>query len=1049
MATPSPKSSPTNPGSRPSHRSKYSTILGEGPTTSFSIQRRSSNYLDEHNAIEKRRQQLEAFEKETERTLSQWNARIEYMFLWFAYCFQEKWARGIKTQCKLLAQAFMVFLLMCTFILLTSRLTDGYLGYQPAEPFCGNRTECYELNPFNNLLDSSTAGGIFMNSLWDTWAYLADPGTHAGEETWPRRMAAFIVTLLGIFMMATVIGFISNIMITMMEDLRTGKSAVVEENHTLLLGWTASTVSLITELVIANESDGGGVIVVLADSPIGVDQKKRKEEIEDTIEHTVSDMGGMRGTKIVIRIGDYTLMPELAKVGVEKARAIVIQAPGGNADRADSSTLRAVLSLRALQIKMKTAFRGCIIAELRDIDNQLLIQTVGGKDVLTVVSHDIIGRIMIKSARNPGLADVYEGLLGFEGAEFYMKCHDEECPEIDGLQFGDLFDCYTGAIPFGVHRIHAEKNADASHAHDQLYSQMVAGGGMEMASMKPELDYFLNPPSTLILKPGDEIVVLAEDDDSYTLDSEKVMQKKKARRAANAKLDEPPEYLKTDDCKKEKILMCGWRRDVDDIIRLLNELTGEGSELHILSDLSIAERIEKLAAGGLDVTDSHVAWQDDSNGSKIWGDDPHDNYLLYSRRTGAPNLRIVNWMGNSSNMRDIKLLGRKLAKFWNMVPADSEDSNARSGSINSTRDRVPPQKLNFDSETPLRRMSSRLAELDNRHALNQFDSILILAEERLEMDAMHSDSNVLASLLLLKDEQKRHGLRRQGSILTQHSEHNEERHPKCTITFEIVDPRTQQILKTNAAITEGSFYIISTHIVAKYLAMVAERKEIHGVLRELLGPEGAEITLINVNKFVGKARTLTFRELQQACRKKEAICLGFVQRVINKETKEFKVYRSGIDLSGIEGSSEPLPKNMDEKMVWSGEDELERIVTDLIVIKGRHHDMEMLTHFGMAEQAKRFSYLTHNYGLHNGKLQGTKDSDSDTVARMSSIEEHQSKTLDGVVEQSNGHFQAVHNLDPSGFDAAKKSDESASASEIETKSATLTTLNRKQSVGVL
>ena len=495
--------------------------------------------------------------------------------------------------------------------------------------------------------------------------------------------------------------------------------------------------------------------------------------------------------------------------------------------------------------------------------------------------------------------------------------------------------------------------------------------------------------------------------------------------------------------------MCGWRRDVDDIIRLLNELTGEGSELHILSDLSIAERIEKLAAGGLDVTDSHVAWQDDSNGSKIWGDDPHDNYLLYSRRTGAPNLRIVNWMGNSSNMRDIKLLGRKLAKFWNMVPADSEDSNARSGSINSTRDRVPPQKLNFDSETPLRRMSSRLAELDNRHALNQFDSILILAEERLEMDAMHSDSNVLASLLLLKDEQKRHGLRRQGSILTQHSEHNEERHPKCTITFEIVDPRTQQILKTNAAITEGSFYIISTHIVAKYLAMVAERKEIHGVLRELLGPEGAEITLINVNKFVGKARTLTFRELQQACRKKEAICLGFVQRVINKETKEFKVYRSGIDLSGIEGSSEPLPKNMDEKMVWSGEDELERIVTDLIVIKGRHHDMEMLTHFGMAEQAKRFSYLTHNYGLHNGKLQGTKDSDSDTVARMSSIEEHQSKTLDGVVEQSNGHFQAVHNLDPSGFDAAKKSDESASASEIETKSATLTTLNRKQSVGVL
>ena len=299
-----------------------------------------------------------------------------------------------------------------------------------------------------------------MLAVWDAWTYLADPGTHAGEETWARRAAALLVTFMGILFMATIIGFVSNTLLELIDEFRTGKSAVVEEDHTVLLGWTSSSVSLITEIIIANESEDGnikGVIVVLANGG-----QKEKEEIESVIAHTItSTIGAQRhriccgrlpcfrrsvclgfceaccertlsssnqlifkGTKIVVRAGNYTLMHDLENISINKAKAIVVQAPAGNADKADATTLRAVLSLKALELKMlqenEPGFRGNIIAELRDIDNQLLIQTVGGKDVLTVVSHDIIGRIMIKSARNPGLADVYEGLLGFDGAEFYM-----------------------------------------------------------------------------------------------------------------------------------------------------------------------------------------------------------------------------------------------------------------------------------------------------------------------------------------------------------------------------------------------------------------------------------------------------------------------------------------------------------------------------------------------------------------------------------------------------------------------------------------------------
>ena len=49
------------------------------------------------------------------------------------------------------------------------------------------------------------------------------------------------------------------------------------------------------------------------------------------------------------------------------------------------------------------------------MDNEALVRMVGGDVVETVVSHDIIGRLMIQCARQPGLATVWEQLMGFDG----------------------------------------------------------------------------------------------------------------------------------------------------------------------------------------------------------------------------------------------------------------------------------------------------------------------------------------------------------------------------------------------------------------------------------------------------------------------------------------------------------------------------------------------------------------------------------------------------------------------------------------------------------
>lgn len=74
---------------------------------------------------------------------------------------------------------------------------------------------------------------------------------------------------------------------------------------------------------------------------------------------------------------------------------------------------------------------GHIVAEVCDLDNEPLLQMVASDHRLeTVVAHDVIGRLMIQSRRQPGLAAVWEDLLGFEDNEFYAKARSQCCASL-------------------------------------------------------------------------------------------------------------------------------------------------------------------------------------------------------------------------------------------------------------------------------------------------------------------------------------------------------------------------------------------------------------------------------------------------------------------------------------------------------------------------------------------------------------------------------------------------------------------------------------------
>lgn len=220
-----------------------------------------------------------------------------------------------------------------------------------------------------------------------------------------------------------------------------------------------------------------------------------------------------------------------------------------DADAADINTVRTVLSLRGMGAPTK----GHIVAEVLDVDNEPLLKIVGKNSIETFVSHDVIGRLMIQCARERGLAQVLEKLLGFDGCEFYIK----EWPELTGLTYGEAMYRFEDAILVGV-----------------IQSGIGEDGAVTL----------LNPPNDLIINDGDGIVVIAEDDDTYEASTDSLFS------ISNEKIQALSAVYRPRRSVPEKLLFVGWRRDMEDMIAELDSSVAPGSQLTLFNQLSLKKR---------------------------------------------------------------------------------------------------------------------------------------------------------------------------------------------------------------------------------------------------------------------------------------------------------------------------------------------------------------------------------------------------------------------------------------------------------------------------
>jgi len=297
-----------------------------------------------------------------------------------------------------------------------------------------------------------------LEAFWQMVLRVLDGGTFASDTKWGARIVALLVTLAGIFIAGSLIGLIAAAVDQQVDKLRRGRSNVLEKGHSVILGWSARVPTIVSELVIANESEKDAAIVVLADMD--------KTEMEETLRSAV---GNLRTTRLVGRRGDPATPADLELVAAADARSILIMS-GAEGDAGAIKASLAVLGLGLDDVP--------VVVEMQSPAQADTLEAVTDGAIIAVNSDRIIAEVTAQACRERGLTQVFRELLDFDGDEMYLR----EFPELHGATYAEALQAFDKAAVMGL---------------------------------VTEEGVLLNPSPDQVIEPGDRLIALVEDDSAF------------------------------------------------------------------------------------------------------------------------------------------------------------------------------------------------------------------------------------------------------------------------------------------------------------------------------------------------------------------------------------------------------------------------------------------------------------------------------------------------------------------------------------------------------
>ncbi|GHA75190.1 CASTOR/POLLUX-related putative ion channel [Streptomyces anthocyanicus] len=355
-------------------------------------------------------------------------------------------------------------------------------------------------------------------AVWRTSAETLRLGGVTGAPL--RMLLSVFLGLIALLCVSTLVGVITTGLGDRLEELRRGRSRVLEKGHAVVLGWSDQVFTVVGEMVISQVGRVRGAVAVLADR----DSAVMASDLN-------AALGVTRGVRVVCRTGAPTDPAALALLTPAAAHCVLVL-PGDD-DAADAEVVRVLLALRAL---LGAGAGPPVVAAVRDERFLTAARLAAGTRGFVLDVESTAARLLVQAARHPGLVRALRDLLDLAGAEFHVV----HAPDALGLTFAEISSRYEEACAVGY----------------------LAADGRAL----------LTPASGARCGPGDLLIVVARDDRPPVAKREgtavdpTVMAGRPARQRSFS-----------------KTLLLGWNRRAPLVMELLCRTAQPGSHLHVVS----------------------------------------------------------------------------------------------------------------------------------------------------------------------------------------------------------------------------------------------------------------------------------------------------------------------------------------------------------------------------------------------------------------------------------------------------------------------------------
>ena len=308
----------------------------------------------------------------------------------------------------------------------------------------------------------------YIVTLWYTLNHIIDPGYLFGNEgAEPTAFLAImtLATFWGILVYSLIISFVSSAFFDKLDALRSGRSQIVEVNHTVILNYNEMVPIIIQELVEANSNKKTEVVVILAE-----------QDPTSILRDIYSVSPKSKYTKLIVRRGSSTRKEDLAMISIGSANSVIIASDN------DIVTIKTVLALKQSEFYAK-GHKGHAVCMIKEYNNVQVVHEISENKIEVVYLAQLKSKVFARSCLHPGLSSIYKNIFSFVGEEIYFDHRDE----FIGKSFDELVHTLEGGSVIGMFR---------------------------------KGKSILNPDNKMKYESGDQAIIIASSDSGYQLSSE-------------------------------------------------------------------------------------------------------------------------------------------------------------------------------------------------------------------------------------------------------------------------------------------------------------------------------------------------------------------------------------------------------------------------------------------------------------------------------------------------------------------------------------------------